>query len=233
MLARLVGDVLVLFCIVDDHMHVVVCAEEHRLRQTGRSLLLATQSLASTELQRPHVTNVEGRRHLERLVDYLLAQTDRHGLSEPGALWSGSCFQDLVGARSLPNMKLRVGELLPRFRLHQAHAAVGLASTSPTLDDAAIRRLGAGRILDAAASVHAAGPELDDRSTPSLLARVTAAHLAKLTAVANSEISWALGLSPRSVRRLLAQDVPTEALGATRVRLELEEAFGTLRRERS
>lgn len=116
-----------LFCIVDDHLHVVLLCEAQQAGVLSRELLLALRPLTGPNLAPAFVRPVEGRGHLEWLVRYVLEQPTKHGLPGHPALWPGSCFPDLVGARRLPglSLRLRLSEALPRFRLRTRAAPDG------------------------------------------------------------------------------------------------------------
>ncbi len=67
-LARTVGDRVVLFCIVDDHIHVVLLCEAQPVGLLSRALPLALRPLAGPNLAPAFVRPVGGRGHLEWLV---------------------------------------------------------------------------------------------------------------------------------------------------------------------
>lgn len=131
-------------------------------------------------------------------------------------------FPDLVGARRLPGLALRLAEALPRVRLRAAFGHVDLATTPlEPVDDATLRHLGIRRLADAASAALAADPALTGNSATVVSARVTIAHLA--TAWPTSELAWALDLTSQAARRLRTRPVPNGALNAVRLRLALEE----------
>ena len=223
-LARAVAEQVVLFCIVDDHVHVVLLCQDERVGTLSRALLLALRPLTGPGLAPAFVRPVEGRGHLEWLVRYVLEQPSKHGLPGHPALWPGSCFPDLVGARRLPGLSLglRLGQVLPRFRLRTAYAHVGLAPAPlQPVDPDTLRGLGIRRIVDAASAALAADPALRGNSDRVVSTRVTIAHLA--TAWPTSELAWALDITPQAARRLRTREVPEGAMEAVRLRLALEE----------
>lgn len=223
-LCTVVGHALVLFCVVDDHIHVVLVRDGRPWRRLAQSVLFALRPVSQSELQPAHITPVEGRRHLRRLVDYLLGQPSHHALKAHAALFGGSCFPHLVGARALPSGRLQLSWLLPRLSLAEIYAAVGLDAVVSPLDDAAVRGVGSRRIASAAAAAHGVGPALSSRREADVEARRTAAHLARAAGLGGAETGWVLELTGRSVRRLLSQSPSREGLHAARLQLALEEA---------
>jgi hypothetical protein len=223
-LARILGPLIVCFCIVDDHVHLVVGIDRRgSFSMVGRGVRAALGRLASAPLAAPHVKPIDSRSHLQNVVGYLLRQTDRHGLDAHPATWSGSSFQDFIGARVVPGMTGRIRELLPRFRRRDAMRIVGLNDELVPLEQDAVRALGAPRIVRAAAAVHAAPPSLSGRPPAVVSARRTAVHLAHASGVSPGEVAWALGVTGRSLRRLRQGPVSATAIRATRLRLALEE----------
>jgi hypothetical protein len=146
-LVRVALHELVLFCIVDDHLHAVLLAALERIGQL-RSALSRALGLAGSS-----VKQVESRSHMQWLVRYLVTQPAHHKLCDHPALWSGSCFQDLVGARALDGLRLRLAEALPRLRLEELCEMAGLGWRVPVpVDDQAVRAAGAPRLAAAAAA---------------------------------------------------------------------------------
>lgn len=168
---------------------------------------------------------VEGRSRLEWLLRYCIQPPVKHGIGAHPALWSGSCFQDLVGARWLPDLRMPVREMLPRLRLGEVYGFAGMVpSALAPADDTRLRAAGMARLVAAAAAACAAEPRLGGSARPALTARRVAGHLARASGFPTSEVARTLGLDPRSARRLTAHAVDDRALHATRMRLALEDA---------
>ncbi len=223
-IVRLGGNRLLLFCLVDEHLHTVLGGL--RIGYLGRDLRrLLARLQPDVEVTRPHVQLVDSRAYLRRLVDYVLRQPAKHGLSDHPALWTGSCFQDLAGARLLPGFDPGLlARELPRFRLREVFATVGLASVAlePACDEE-LRRVGAARLIDLAAGVHAVGPELTGRSREVVAARALATRVATTAGLPASEVAYHLGLGAHAIRKLARRDVDPRASTALRRRLTLEE----------
>ena len=220
-IARVAGPQVLLFGLADDHVHLVAT----QAGPLARAVLLALRPLSDSTLDPAHVRPVEDRAHLAWLVTYLLGQPEKHGLPTHPALWTGSCFPDLVGARRLfPGLAGRLAEQLPRFRLREAFAHLGL-SVEPLMpaDDTAVRIAGATRIVAAAGSALAAGPDLSGKAAERVLARRAATIVAAQAGLATAELAWALGQPPRSVRRLAEDAVEPALLSAVRLRISLED----------
>lgn len=229
-IARVAGEAVSLFCVVDDHVHVVLfCTLAERGRYI-QALSLAFRSRVAVPLGPGFVRAVRDRAHMEWLAhEYILRQPIKHGLSTRPALWTGSCFADLAGARSLPGLRLRIHDALPRWRLRTAYSAVGLPQTQILpAPDALVRQLGASRIAAAAASAAGADPGLQGRGEPASAARRVVATLASAVGIAAPEIGWALGITPQAANRLIGREASVALTQATRVQLALEEVVAAL-----
>ena len=225
-LARVAGSWAMLFAIVDDHVHLALTSDRTVAGRVARNGLVALRKLAAARLEPAHIRAIETRAHAQWLVTYLLDQPRKHGLPAHPALWSGSCFPDLAGARVVPGFSLgtRLAEALPRFRLREAYAAVGLPPTElAPVDGDRIRRLGADRLCRAAAAALAQPFPLHGKRAPTTLARAAACHLGRGSGIPTSELTHVLAITPQAVLRLAAQDVDPALLHAVSLRLALEE----------
>jgi len=129
-LARVAGGQIILFCLVDEHIHVAVLSESAVIGRIARSILLCMRQRADGLPEPAHLRQVKTRSHMQWLVRYLLEQPSKHGLPGHQALWSGSCFLDLAGCRIVQGLQIqkRLTEVLPRLRLRDIYQAVGLPS---------------------------------------------------------------------------------------------------------
>lgn len=192
------GGSVVLFALVDDHVHIAA-----------------------------HVSDVRGRAHLEWLVRYLLGQPAHHGIAIHPVLGSGSCFPNLVGARCVPALTLRVPTALPRYRLREAYGIVGLPQVplEPATAEQ-IRAAGAPRLVHAAAFAAGAGPELGRDNLSIAVRRVTAA-LAAEADIHLDELAHAMGTTRDAARKIGLRPAAPGLLAATRLRIALESAAAT------
>lgn len=220
---RVAGDRLVLFCVVDDHTHVVIVCEVGRENVIAGGLLRALRSISRAEVASPHVRLVERRAHLSWLVPYSIDQTAHHGIEGHPACWSGSCFQDLVGARAIGFTDARIRTALPRFSRRDFFRMAGLPLIVPA-DDSAIRRAGAARIVEASAAAVAADPALQGNGAEIVLARRIAAATGVRAGVSVADLAWTLEVTPRAARRLAAAPLPVHVLDAARMQLAISEA---------
>jgi hypothetical protein len=223
-IGRVAGGSVVLFAIVDDHLHLVLLCEPDAVGRLARALLLALRPLAAVDVLPAHVSEVRGRAHLEWLVRYLLAQPAHHGVPVHPALTTGSCFPDLVGARRVPGLTLQLGAALPRYQLRDAYAIVGLPTeriVPAPLDR--VRAAGARALVEAAASAACAGPLLG-RDEASVQARRAAVHLAAEAGVPFDELAHVLAVTRDAARKIALRAAPLPLVEATRVRLALEAA---------
>ncbi len=227
-LARTAGGELALFCIVDDHVHVVLFCERKVAGHRARGLSRVLGAMAAVPLEPAFIKPVETRRHMEWLLRYVLDQPDHHGLAQQPALWTGSCFADIVGARALPGLQLRLHDALPRFQLWQACKVVGLDQHQlAPLPLVQVRALGAPRALQAATAALAVGPDLTGTTAAEVAARSLAVHLATQADIPPGEQCWALQRTSRQLRRLRASPPDPQLLLTARRHLALEEAAGS------
>lgn len=219
-LGAVVRDRALLFCLVDDHVHLVVRAERIEAGRLARAVLLTLRTLAP-RLEPAHVRPVQDRSHLLTLVRYCLQQPQHHGLAGHPALFTGSCFLDLVGARRVPGLRLPLTETLPRLRGRELLAHVGLpeARLLPIEDDL-LRGLGLSRLVEAAAAALAVGPAITGKQPPVIAAR---AAVIALSAARTAELAWALGISGESVRQHRERPVDAKLLRTVRLRLAVEQ----------
>jgi hypothetical protein len=225
-LNRVAGAVLLLFSVVDEHMHLVAAGDIEPVRRLRQALVQALTPISEVALAPSWVGPVKGRKHLLRLIGYHVIQVVKHSVQGVhAALWSGSCFQDLVGARVLPGLKLLTPKNLPREQVKViACKEVGLPGfqASP-IEATALRELGIARIKAAAASALAADEELTGNSRVEALARRVTVQLGMLASISKQEIGWALDISRQALARLARRPVPAALLDAARTRLALEE----------
>jgi hypothetical protein len=221
-LARRTVGRLLLFSIVDEHGHLVLEAEPKQLGLLLAGLRRSLQPLSCGSLDRFWSRPVEGRRHLERLVVYLLGQVGHHELDAHPALWEGSCFSDLVGARALEGFDgERFEHWLPRWHRGKLLRAVGLDALPPA-DPSALAALSLPRIAEMAKVVCCADPR--PKAPSNVRARRLAACCAREAGYRSAEIASAWGVSTRSVRRALAVGVSREGLRCLHTRLAVEQA---------
>lgn len=203
------GAVLVLFAIVDDHIHLWLLGPGDALATALRSITFAL----ATPMQERHIEVVESRAHARRLVPYLLTQPDHHGLGVPSAGWPGGCVADLLGARTLAGWTPRVSALLPRLRLRDVHAAVRLPVTPlvPCPIDA-VAALGCEGLIAAAAATYAADPPLLGKEAHVVRAVEAAASLARQAGLPMGRLAELLGRTREATSRAASRATSVEAL---------------------
>lgn len=217
-----------LFGLVHEHLHDLEIGERDVVGRFVGSMVQAIQRATGVRLGPADIRPVEHRGHARRLVPYLLTQVSHHDLGHDPALWMGSSFADLVGARDVPQLRPAIGDLLPQLRRSDIYEAVGLPArgVAPASDEQ-LRAAGALRIARAAAAAACADPQLRGRAVPERDARRAAAHLAKSVGISTAEAAWALGITPRAARRVMCGPVRSTLLDATRLRLAFEDAVAT------
>ena len=228
-LGRVAGERTLLLAVVDDHVHMVVRCAAGRAGLLGRTVRMALRPLVSAPAEPARVRRVEDRSHLRWLVRYVLAQVEHHGLAGHPATDPGSCFQDLVGARRVPG--LRVAELLaaalPRFRLRHAYAAVGLP-TSPLepAETSAVRRRGAQGLAEASAAALGMPWPLRGKTGLATRARAATCQLGCAAGISVAELAFALDIGRSAVSRLSRCAAEPQDHMATRLQLALRGAVG-------
>ena len=215
---------LVSFGFVDEHGHSVVVEDDGHIGRLGRSVGAALGAVAAEPLEPVWHEPVENRAHLKAAVRYQLNRPVKHGVPTHPALWSGSCFPDLLGARVIDGLKLRLFEVLPRLVPEDLLPMVGLrAGAVRAASDATIRGLGALRVKHAAASAFAAQPGLEGTSGIVVRARRVVAELSRDAGIGTGEVIWALGVTRSGLSRLGQHNVEDAWVLAVRLRLTLEE----------
>lgn len=200
LLARVCGARLVLFCVVDDHLHVVLFLPDGAGKRVGRDLLFALRTLSSAPVGSPHVRPVKTRAHADWLVRYLLTQVEHHGLAAVGATWEGSCFWDLAGLRAVPGLGLDIVEALPRWSIERVCDCVGVpADAVLPVEIERVAVLGPGRLIDAVCRA-AAVPDLVGRDAARIRAKAALARLSRAAGIPAGSIATTLGIPVRTAR---------------------------------
>ncbi len=222
-LVRSAGSRLAGFSVVDDHVHAVPVAAPKELPGLRRSTLRSLRSSTVVPVDPAYVRHVDTRRYLTWLVEYLLLQPLKHELPGHAALWPGSFFLDLVGARHVPGLQIQLGRVLPRYRLRSAFEVLGLGDDplAPANNDQ-VSWFSPPAVVLAAARATCAPTSLAGRTLPEVRARLAASHLLVEAGVPRSRIGSALSRSRQTVHRLLARPADPRDLSALRLRLALE-----------
>lgn len=225
-LVRVIGAALLVFCIVDTHLHVVAIGDRRSVAILAGHLRLALRSLGCPQLQSTHFKRVDGTHHLRNLVEYVLCQPQHHGLVAHPAEWEASSFADLVGARHDldPDAWDRLTRRLPRYRRTDVWAVVGLAPLQPLPAEVAAA-WPPPRIEQAAASAYGESVPLRGRRVPVVAARQLAVHLLRRGGRTSAAIAELLGTSLRTVQAYLREGVSPEADRAARLRLAITRAL--------
>src|SRR5690606_37775052 len=121
--------------------------------------------------------------HLENLVGYVVSQPVHHRLGVPPACWQGSCFQDLVGARTVKRFDPRaIRRDLPRLTEADIWRAAGLRTLAP-LPAEQLEHFGPPEIIRAAAGVYLTSIELRGRTPEVIAARALALGMLHLVGI--------------------------------------------------
>lgn len=224
-IARITAGVLVLFSVVDEHLHLIVFGTREQAGRLKRAVQLSLQPLTATPIDPGRVRPVNGRSHMDSLVTYLLEQPEHHGIPVHPATYSGSCFPDLVGARSVVGMELRLRDALPRYRLRKAYKVVGLPDVPlEPVSLERVREVGATRLVSASAGAFGVGPVLLGQQAEVIRAKTAAAMIGTAAGISCSDLAFALELSPSGLRRTRYRGSPDTDQQTVLLMLALMEA---------
>jgi hypothetical protein len=220
---------LVLFNLVVEHGHTVELCLDERVGLLRRTMRQVLEPIAAQSIEPVWCEPVGGRKHMRSLVRYTLTQVEHHRIPGHAALWSGSCFLDLAGARVLPGLKLALAEAIPDLRLSEVYTMVGLPPRQlQPVSDEELRALGAGRLAAATAAALALDLPFSTRRVEVVEARRLIVQVARRLDLPWGEIRRVLQIPERTLFRSATMPVNTPGLErAVRIRLALEE---TLRR---
>ena len=221
-LAAVAGAFILLFALVDDHIHLVIHVDPTKFGLLQRSLSKILRARASAPLARIDIRPVETRGHLKNLVSYCLNQPQHHGLPWDPATTTGSCFPDLVGARRIPGLSLPLATTLPRFQLREAFDAVGIPVKSlAAVDNETIRGVGAVRLAALTADALAVDATMREKDDRAAYARRVFAALAAVVGFSTQEVASALAITPTATSRLSKRPVESKDLETVRLRVAL------------
>jgi len=221
------GPHLITFGIVDDHLHVVVVCDRATAGKLSRALLLGLRPIAGREFEQPYIKPVESRAHLLRLVGYTIEQPAKHGLDTHPALWSGSAFPDIVGARVI--CELRIPDVLPRYRPAEAWRSAGLnPQGARQLDVRQLRGADVESLTAAASFVANAPPDLSGRTAPETHAKALVVALGREAGLPTRDVTAALHISREAARKLSKRPVEERELEAVLLRMGIEVAVARL-----
>lgn len=227
-LRRVAGQALALYCIVDDHVHLVIVAERERVGRVARAVLLALRATSETRLAPAFIRHVNTRAYMEWVFSYVLSQPAKHKLPGHPALCSGNCFLDLVGARNLINLQHSLRQALPRYHSGYAFQVMELPRCDQgELRPGAFTRYDIERLARATEQAACVLFQPGRRSARLLEARTTLAHLARAGGIRDERIAERLGVTNRTVRSLRKRSVPEPLLGSVQRHLALEDCVAT------
>lgn len=215
---------LTMFCIVDDHIHVVLYGDRPTIARRARAITRILRRLAAVPIDTPRIRPINGRAHMTSVFGYILRQPEHHGLPGHPALWSGSCLLDLVGARRVEGGELHLNAVMPRATAGDAMEALGLPRWR--LEPAGLPRVaaaGAHELVRVSAAALGVTLPLGGREADIVHAKRVACRLARDSGLSLAQLALAGGFSERSARRLAAQPVPDLILRAVLLRLALED----------
>jgi REP element-mobilizing transposase RayT len=223
-LVRVLGSRLLLFSIVDEHIHLVI---EGNRREKGAVLSALHRSLRTvgkdTAFQTAWSEKVKTRNHLLSLVDYVCRQPSRHNLTGRDVLWEGSCLMDLIGARSVVGYD---GTLFrtaaPRWREYDLLGKFNIRSLKPASDED-IAAAGQESLLSAVSTAFCADPKLDGRSHEIVAARAAFVHFGRISGYPTKQLALALGISTRGVRHLASINISEAHSRIARTQLALQQ----------
>ena len=222
-LVEAAGPSLVLFCLVNVHKHLLLRTVEN-IQKLGENIRSALSEVSDEALGDPWTEQVEGTKHQATLLRYILQQPSHHKIGVHDALWTGSCFQDMAGARVINGLRLHVWDVLPGVGGSVIYKHVGLPGPIEPLTFEQIRVLGPVRLVGAASAAVAADPLLRGTGRLAHRGRCLAVLLSRLARIPMSDLRWALQITKSSYHRAAQQPHDEHGMLAVRRRLALEEA---------
>jgi hypothetical protein len=194
-------------------------------KKLGGDIKRALSAVSEEQLNDPWSERIDGTKHKAGLLRYFLQQPSHHNVAVHDALWTGSCFLDLAGARVIDGLRLQIWDLLPNISRSVIYQHVGLPRRSiEPVSLAEIRVLGAVRLVAAASAALAADPLLQGKAKLERRGRGLAVELGQRAGIPSSEIRWALKQPRTNYHRALQEPVEEMDMLAVRKRLALEEA---------
>jgi hypothetical protein len=223
-LGRVCKGNLALFALIAEHLHLIALLSRTAAGRLAQAVLVTLRPLAKTPLATSYIDEVDGRGHSYRSVKYELQQPQKHGMPGPGALWPGSCLPELVGARVIPGLTLRLREALPTFQVKQALRVLDLPGDKILpAGRQQLRAAGAARLIAATAATLGVEPTLRGNSAPVITARRAVAHIAARLDLPPTELRSVVGKDRNTLWRLRRRPVSSECIDAIRRRVALED----------
>ncbi|MBW2454147.1 MAG: hypothetical protein JRI68_06540 [Deltaproteobacteria bacterium] len=213
---------LIAFRAADTHLHLeALCgrAEAGRLANRVEGSLHKTLRYP-VRFEPARIWPIADQRHLYNATRYILGQDQRHQLrDDPWA--EASNLPDLLGLRTIGHFTaVELERSLPRLRFADLSAGLGLTPAQLTQGD---DWMGAIDDLAVATAAAVALPHLEGRSGEVVAAR-RAAAVATRAAVVSARLVSLLGVSPRTARRLRAEQADPALVEAVRRQLRLRAA---------
>jgi hypothetical protein len=222
-LGRVCQGNLVLFALIAEHLHLIALLSRTAAGRLAHAASLTLRPLVETPLDASFIKEVDGQGHMYRSVKYELEQPKKHGMPGPAALWPGSCLPELVGARVIPGLTLRIGEALPTFQFKQALRVFDLPGDKVhPAERQQLRAAGVARLI--AATAAALGVEsLNGNRAREIIARRAVVQIAARLDIPSTEIQSATGMDRHTLWRLRRRAVSPECIDAIRRRVALED----------
>jgi len=222
-LAHVSKGCLVLFALIAEHIHLVALLSRAAAGRLAQAASLALRPIVKTPLAKSYIDGVDGRGHMYRLVRYELDQPRKHRMPGPAALWPGSCLPELVGARFIPGLGLRIREALPTFSIKHVLSVLGLPGEAiAPADLLTLRAAGATRLVTATAAALGANMPLKGNREHEKVARFATVQLADEAAIPAVEVRATTGMDNKTLWRLRQKRVRPAILEAVKRRVTLE-----------
>lgn len=222
---------LVLFALIAEHLHLITRLARAAAGRLAQRVLLTLRPIVQTPLATSYIKEVDGPGHMYRSVRYELEQPKKHGMPGPVALWPGSCFPELTGARVIPGLELRIKEALPTFQVRRALRIVGIPGDEiRPAGRQQLRAAGAARLVAATASAFGIEPNLKGHRSCEIAARRALAHIAAKIEIPAPEVKFVTGLDEHTLWRLRQRAVSSVHIDAIRRRVALEDLVNLVTR---
>lgn len=223
---------LALFALVAEHLHLITPRSRAFAGRLAQAVQRTLSPVVATPFAESHIRGVESRSHMRWLVEYNLLQPVKHGMPGHPALWIGSCFHEIVGARRIDGLPLCIGDVLPSFSQDRALEIVGLSQQVVPASREMLRTAGAERLAAATAEAFALAPGLGGMTSAARRARRTVVAIADRVGIAAGEIARVLGIGSQSVRRIRQRPEDRDSMLVVARRISLEQQVQAIALER-
>lgn len=220
---RVSRGMLLAFNLVDNHLHLLSSGDRAMTGRLAGRIGRSLGAIASTPMAPGRPTPIRDRSHLRNTMRYLVQQPLNHEIGTHPALWAGSSFADLVGARYVPDLRLRAREELPRMTTTDLLAWAGLPEERlSAATDEELANWAPAQLVRAAARAGALDKGLVGRRSGTVVWRRAVAQLACEVGHAPGAVAAALRVTRQGLLHCRRAVRPVRHIETLRKRVALE-----------